>query len=75
MRSTYLTKAQIMKYIPKSKVEAVADAYEDSDGIWIYLNPGWNADRMDWDCRVIHEDTIAQLRYQIAGIRRVTNGT
>ena len=68
-----LTTQQILKYIPKSKLEGIADAYEDSDGIWIYLKEGWNADRMDFDCRTIHEDTIQQLRWQIAGIRRTDN--
>lgn len=62
---------RIMKYIPKSKAESVADAFIDEDGMWIYLKDGWNADRMDVDCHVIHEDTIKQLRYQIAGIRRI----
>ena len=61
----------IMKYIPKSKQEGIDDCFRDSDGIWIYLKDGWNADRMDSNCRVISEDTIKDLRYQIAGIRRV----
>lgn len=71
MRKSYLTKEQIMRYIPKSKHDGILDAYEDSDGIWICLKQGWNADRMDSDCHVIHEDYIKDLRYQIAGIRRV----
>lgn len=76
-----LTKEQIMKYIPKSKQAAVYDAWEDSDGIWIMLNEGWNADRMDGVCRTIHEggdgddeprrNVFKQLRYQIAGIRKL----
>ena len=66
-----MTKQQIMNYIPRSKQAAVYDAWEDSDGIWIMLNEGWNADRMDSQCRTIHEDTVKDLRYQIAGIRRV----
>lgn len=74
IKGVFLKKEQIMKYVPKSKVEAIADAYEDEDGIWIYLKDGWNADRMDFECHTIHEDTIRQLRYQIAGIRRVKNG-
>lgn len=61
---------KIMKYIPKGKREAIAEAYHDSDGYWIYLKDGWNADRMDWNCHTIHEDTIKDLRYQIAGIAR-----
>lgn len=58
----------IMKYIPKSKRDAIYDAWRDSDGYWIMLNKGWNADRMDSCCRTIHEDYISDLRYQIAGI-------
>lgn len=61
----------ILKYIPKSKREGIADCFRDEDGIWIWLNEGWNADRMDSNCRVIAEDTIAQLRHQIGGIRKV----
>lgn len=61
----------ILKYVPKSKREAIADCFRDEDGIWIYLKQGWNADRMDSNCHVIAEDTIAQLRYQIGGIRKV----
>ena len=66
-----MTKQQIMKYIPRGKQASVYDAWEDSDGIWIMLNEGWNADRMDSRCRTIHEDTVKDLRYQIAGIRRI----
>lgn len=69
-REKGLTRDQIMRYIPKSKVEAVSDAFEDQDGIWIYLNDGWEASRMDMGCHVIHEWTIQELKYQIAGIRR-----
>lgn len=61
----------IMKYIPKSKVEAIHDAWQDDDGYWIILKEGWNADREDTACRTIHEDSIKELRYQIAGIRRL----
>jgi hypothetical protein len=61
----------LMKYIPKSKREAIRDIFHDSDGYWIFLKEGWNADRMDSECRVIHEDFISDLRYQIAGIRKV----
>lgn len=66
-----MTKEQIMKYVPKSKKEAISDAWKDSDGIWIILKDGWNADRMDSNCRVIHEDYISDLRYQIAGIKKI----
>lgn len=63
---------KIMKYVPKSKAEAVEDAWIDSDGMWIVLKDGWNADRMDFCCHTIHEETVAELRYQIAGIRKVS---
>ncbi len=61
---------KIMQYVPKSKIEAISDAFRDEDGMWIYLRDGWEASRMDTGCHVIHEDTIKWLRYQIAGIRK-----
>lgn len=61
---------RILKYVPKSKIEAISDAYRDEDGYWICLNEGWNASNMDTVCRTIHEDTIKELKYQIAGIKR-----
>ena len=60
----------IKSYVPKGKREAVRDAYRDEDGYWICLNEGWEASRTDAGCRTIHEDTIADLKYQIAGIRK-----
>ena len=62
---------RILKYIPKSKHSAIRECFHDEDGYWIFLNEGWNADRMDSECRVIGEDTIQQLRYQIGGIKKV----
>ncbi len=64
---------KIMKYVPRNKQEAIRTAWRDSDGYWIELYEGWNADRMDWNCHTIHEDTISELRYQIAGIARRTD--
>ena len=61
----------IMKYIPKSKHDGIADCFRDEDGIWIWLKDGWNADRMDSECHVICEDTIKELRWQIGGIHKV----
>lgn len=72
-----MTQQQIMRLIPKTKKEAVYKAWEDSDGIWIMLNEGWNADNMDSVCRTIHcggEDEpldLAELKYQISGIRKL----
>lgn len=68
-----MTREQIMSYIPESKHGAIYDAWQDSDGIWIMLNEGWNADRTDYPCRTIHEDCIRDLRYQIAGINRLAH--
>ena len=62
--------ARIMKYIPKSKIDAVSTAWIDDDGMWIILKEGWSADRMDSNCRTIHEEYIKDLRYQIAGIAK-----
>lgn len=62
---------KIMKYVPKSKITAIRDAYKDDDGYWMTLNDGWEASNTDCGCRTIHEDTINELRYQIAGIRKV----
>ena len=64
-------KKEIIDYVPKTKRKAVRDAYKDEDGYWIYLKEGWEASNTDSGCRTIHEDTIADLRYQISGIRKV----
>ena len=61
---------RIMKYIPESKREGILEAFQDDDGYWVTLKDGWNADRMDSCCHVIHEDYIKDLRYQIAGIMK-----
>lgn len=62
-----------MKYIPKSKLAAIDEAFIDSDGYWIFLKAGYTASRTDYHCHVIHEDTIADLRYQITGITEDSN--
>ena len=64
---------RVIDYIPESKRAGVYDAWEDSDGIWIMLNEGWVADRSCAE-RTIHEDTVKDLRYQIAGIRKMKKG-
>ena len=60
----------VLKYVPAAKLDAVRDAYKDQDGYWICLLEGWEASRTDAGCRTIHEDTIKDLKYQIAGIQR-----
>lgn len=74
-----ITNNQIMRMIPRSKKASVRDLYQDSDGIWICLHEGWNADGMDSNCRTIHcggEDeplkrTIIDLKDQISQIRKL----
>ncbi|WP_133966190.1 hypothetical protein [Eubacterium limosum] len=62
----------ILKYVPKSKRHVIFDAYKDQDGYWICIkhDSGFEASRMEPGCHVIHEDTIQELRYQIAGIKK-----
>ena len=60
----------IMKYVPKSKRRGIKEVYKDINGYYkIVLKEGWRAAR-SVDERVIQEDTIADLRYQIAGIEK-----
>lgn len=63
---------KIMKYVPKGKLDSIKTAWIDSDGYWIVLKDNYNADYMDSNCRTIHEDTIPELRYQMKGIRKLT---
>jgi hypothetical protein len=65
---------------PKSKRSAIREIYIDSDGIWIALEKGWNADGMDYPARLIHcgdeesvdsPDVIEDLKYQISKIRKL----
>lgn len=67
---TYVKDPKILKYIPKSKLDAIQECYKDEDGYWIILKDGYNADRFDVNIQTIHEDTIKQLRYQIGGINK-----
>lgn len=62
---------KIMKYVPKSKQDAIKEAYHDSDGYWIILNEGYHASRIDYGARTISQDTLSELRYQIAGIEKL----
>ena len=59
------------KYVPISKRNAVKRIWKDSDGYWIILENGYVADRTDSHAGVIHEWTIKDLRYQIAGIKKI----
>lgn len=75
----FVTDSQIMRMIPKAKKAGIREVYQDSDGIWIILKEGWNADNIDITCRTIHcggedesrESTLKDLRYQIDGIRKL----
>ena len=76
-----MTERRVWNMIPKSKTAAVRDLFIDSDGIWIALNKGWNADGMDYPATLIHcgddesvdsPDVIADLKYQISQIRKLT---
>lgn len=76
-----MTEKQVWKMIPKSKQIAIRDLFIDSDGIWIALEKGWNADGMDYPARLIHcgedefddaPEVIKDLKYQISGIRKLT---
>lgn len=61
---------RIMKYVPKSKKAAVKDCWKDSDGYWITLHDGYEFSNLDAGARAVSRDTISELRYQIAGIRK-----
>lgn len=60
----------LWKYIPQSKADAVADAFSDSDGYWLYLEEGCVAYDGAEDCGIIHEYTVEDLRRAIKTIRR-----
>jgi hypothetical protein len=62
---------KILKYVPKSKQDAILEAYHDNDGYWIILKDEYHASRFDRGCHTIHEDDIKHLRYQIAGIEKL----
>lgn len=62
---------KVIDYVPKTKRHAIADAYVDDDGMWIILKDGWEATRMDYGCHTIHEYTVAELKWQIAGIKQI----
>lgn len=70
MNNLFTCDENVMRYVPKSKQHTIKACWKDSDGYWIILKEGWNADYTDSYCRTIHEDTIRQLRYQISGIAR-----
>ena len=58
----------LWRYIPDKVSSGVADVSTDSDGYWIYLNPGWIS--CDGD-RIIHAYLISDLKEDIKTIRRV----
>ena len=76
-----MTINRIWRMIPKAKQKAIREIYIDSDGIWIALERGWNADGIDYPATLIHcgdeesvdaPDVIQDLEYQISEIRKLT---
>lgn len=76
-----MTVNRVRSMFPKSKRSAIREIYIDSDGIWIALEKGWNADGMDYPARLIHcgdeesvdaPDVIEELKYQISEIRKLS---
>lgn len=59
---------RLMRYVPKSKIDAIRDIYHDSDGYWVCLNKGWNTGYED--CHTIHTDTITELRQELRWIEK-----
>ncbi len=59
----------IMKYVPKRLINAVKEAYHDSDGYWIYLANGYEDTHMN--SHVIHGYTIHELREDLRNVERV----
>lgn len=61
----------LWRYIPDKVSNGVADVCTDSDGYWIYLNPGWTSCDGGEDCRTIHTYLISDLKEDIKTIKRV----
>lgn len=66
---------RIMQYVPKSKRSAIRECWieealcaESKCSYWIHLNEGWHFSRLDEGARIVSQDTIKDLRYQITGI-------
>ena len=59
----------IMKYVPKRLINAVKEAYHDSDGYWIYLANGYEDTHMN--SHVIHGYTIHELREDLRNVERI----
>ena len=60
----------IWKYIPDKYQDGVDVANIETDGYWVWLEPGWVAYDGGEDCTVIHEYTVKDLRAAVATIRR-----
>lgn len=59
----------IWKYIPKKAYKYIDDAFVDSDGYWVYLNKDSVAYDGGEDCRIIHVETIKELKEDLKTIR------
>jgi len=55
--------------IPQKYKQAIKEIYEDEDGIWCILNPGWT--HID-DAHTIHCETYKELRSELTDIKQVT---
>ena len=60
----------LWRYIPDKVSDGVEDVCTDSDGYWIYLNPGWTSRDGGSDCSIIHTYLISDLKEDIKTIRR-----
>lgn len=48
----------------------VTEVFQDSDGIWLWLNPGWTADPRG--AHDIHENRVSDVLRQYRGIEPCT---
>ena len=65
----YKKDEKIMKYVPKRLVNAVKQAFHDSDGYWIFLEDDYMDTHMN--THVIHGYTINELREDLQNVERI----
>ena len=54
--------------VPKKYQAAIKEVYQDEDGIWCNLNPGW-VHGVD-ENQTIHCETFKELRLELPDIKR-----